>query len=164
MLLHAVLASQQLDDARLAEDAGGGGTEDMATDAGATIAAGQAGEIETASRRHCSSGIRELGKLRTEEKDRCRLLNARQTIGSELISAESLPRSAHRKTAEEAPDSQRMLQLWQAINSMMLVPYRAWRYSYGHIVDRFCWQRTLRQSIEVLIRRYSSDYIALTTG
>ena len=47
MLLHAVLASQQLDDARLAEDAGGGDTEDMATDAGATIAAGQGGEIET---------------------------------------------------------------------------------------------------------------------
>ena len=164
MLLHAVLASQQLDDAPLAEDAGGGDTEDMATDAGATIAAGQGGGDRDASRRHCSSGIGELGKLRTEEKDRCRLLNARQTIGSELISAESLPRSAHRKTAEEAPDSQRMLQLWQAINSMMLVPYRAWRYSYGHIVDRFCWQRTLRQSIEVLIRRYSSDYIALTTG
>ena len=40
---------------------------------------------ETASRRHCSSGIRELGKLRTEEKDRCRLLIARHTIASLLI-------------------------------------------------------------------------------
>jgi len=84
MLLHAVLASQHLDDARLAEDAGGD-TEDMATDAGRRHNRCWTGGGETASRRHCSSGIRELGKLRTEEKDRCRLLNARQTIGSELI-------------------------------------------------------------------------------
>ena len=63
LVLHAVLASQQLDDARLAEDAGGGDTEDMATDAGATIE-----EIETASRRHVVRGFGSSGSFEPRRK------------------------------------------------------------------------------------------------